>query len=114
MDDNRSLRLWFQIFLTACVYLIYVWISGLGGVLFKVRVEHLGVKIVGLFAIPLIGFVLPQVIDFASAATTFLIYGGGYSTPSYENQFYQDGTGPLGWSRKEDGMRQYPPTGKSF
>ncbi len=90
MDDDRQIRLWFQIFFTACIYMIYIWVSGLGGLLFQLRIEHLGVKIIGLLLIPLLSFALPRLMTFVSTGSTFLIYGTDYSDPSYENRFYQD------------------------
>jgi hypothetical protein len=70
--------------------MIYLWVSGLGGLFFDVRIEHLGVKILGLLLIPLLSFALPRLMTFVSTGSTFLIYGTHYSDPSYENRFYQD------------------------
>ena len=90
MDDNRQIRLWLQIFLTGCTLMIYIWVSGLGAVLFGIGVIHLGVLIVGaLFILPL-SFALPRLMDRASTLSAFLIYGIRHSDPSYENRCYQD------------------------
>jgi len=90
MDDDKKIRLWFQVFLTGCIYLIYVWISGLGAALFGVGVKHVGVLIVGLLFILPLSFALPRLMDLVSTLSAFLIYGTGYSDPSYENRFYQN------------------------
>jgi len=90
MDDNRKLRLWFQVFLSGCTFMIYIWISGLGANLFGIGIKHLGVLIVGLLLILPLSFALPRLMDLASTLSAFLIYGTDYSDPSYENRFYQD------------------------
>ncbi|NIS62754.1 MAG: hypothetical protein GTO13_19255 [Proteobacteria bacterium] len=90
MDDNRKIRLWFQVFLTGCMYLIYIWISSLGAALFGVGIKHLGVLRVGLLFILPLSFALPRLMDLVSTLSAFLIYGPGYSDPSYENRCYKD------------------------
>jgi hypothetical protein len=90
MDDNKKIRLWFQVFLTGCTFMIFMWVSGLGAVIFGVGFEHLGVLVVGILFIVPLSFALPCVLDLVSHASAFLIYGTGYSNPSYENRFYQD------------------------
>lgn len=78
MDDNRSLRIWFLIFFSMCFLIISIWTG------------KLGVMIVGVFVVPILSFTLPPVLDLISTTSAFLIYGTGYSDPSYENRFYQD------------------------
>ncbi|MFQ6078792.1 MAG: hypothetical protein ACE5NJ_06625, partial [Thermodesulfobacteriota bacterium] len=78
MDDDRQIRLWLQVFLSLCLAMIYI---GTG---------QIGVVIVGFLLIPPLSFALPRVVDRVSQASTFLIYGTGYSDPSYENRCYQD------------------------
>jgi len=78
MDDNRYLSLWFLIFLSMCVLMIYVWTG------------HFGVILVGLFAIPLLSFTLPWLMDLVSTISASLFYGTFYTNSSYENRFYQD------------------------
>ena len=90
MDDNKKIRLWFQVFLTGCMYLIYIWVSGLGANLFGIGIKHLGVLIVGLLLILPLSFALPRFMDLVSRTVTFLIYGSNRSDPSYESRFYQD------------------------
>jgi len=90
MDDNRKLRLWFQVFLGGCTFMIYIWVSGLGAHLFGIGIKHLGVLLVGLLLILPLSFALPRLMDLFSTLSAFLIYGTDYSDPSYENRFYQD------------------------
>jgi hypothetical protein len=78
MDDNRTLRMWFQGFLSLCLFMISLWTG------------KLEVMIVGFVLIPPLSFVLPRLLDSVSALSAFLIYGTGYSNPSYENRFYQN------------------------
>jgi hypothetical protein len=90
MDDNRTLRLWFQIFFAGWVCLIYIFISLLGGMLFGLQIKHFGVLIVGLLITAPLGFALPWLMDLVSRTVTFLFYGSNHSDPSYESRFYQD------------------------
>jgi len=77
MDDDQQLRLWFQVFLSMCLLMIFMWTGYL-------------VVLVGLLLVPLLSFALPRLMDFVSTAGISLIYGTDYSDPSYENRFYQD------------------------
>ena len=77
MDDDQQLRLWFQIFLSMCLVMIFLWTGYL-------------LVLVGLLLVPLLSFALPRLMDFVSTAGISLIYGTDYSDPSYENRFYQD------------------------
>ena len=78
MDDNRTLRTWFLVFLSMCLLMISMW------------TRKFEVMIVGLFAVPILSFALPELMDFASRLGASLIYGIEHSDPSYENRFYQD------------------------
>lgn len=82
MDDNHQLRIFYLIFFSMAILNIICFISPFA--------SSLGVVIVGLIAIPILGYALPWFIDLLSVTYTSLIYGFNHSDASYENQFYQD------------------------
>ena len=82
MDDNRHIRIFYQIFFGMVLLVIVCFITPF--------TSSLGVIIVGLIAVLILSYSLPWLMDLFSTIYTSLIYGFDHSVTSYEGHLYQD------------------------